>query len=180
MGETFQSIVDKDASVEEAEKLAHEILNWLVERGIVKNTLTDCVLGDQGYPPGPNYEQVTTDHHYDIRSLWTNGLHLIIGRTVFHAGGGIRDISCPQCHIVLDDESRWVAAISEWYEGKVGTLRCVRCEQANPITEWIFDPPWGFGNLGFEFWNWPALKDDFVSEIGARLKHRIIMVKGKL
>lgn len=35
MGDWFQTIVDEEASVEEAETLANEIRDWLVDRRIV-------------------------------------------------------------------------------------------------------------------------------------------------
>ena len=183
MGDWFQTIVDRDASLEEARELAREIRDWLVDRGIVQETVTDCVLGGDGhgYPPGPNFEQVTdTSPHHDIRNIWTNGLQLIIGRTVFDPGQGDHNIICPQCQTAYDDHGQWSKAISEWYEGKAGMLRCTHCKQPTPIIEWTFDPPWGFGNLGFVFWNWPPLKGEFISEVGGRLKHHVVVVKGKL
>ena len=48
MGDWFQTIVDKDASVEEAEILAYEIRDWLIDRGIIQATMTDCVLRGGG------------------------------------------------------------------------------------------------------------------------------------
>lgn len=183
MGSWFQTIVDKNASIEEAETLATEIRDWFVGRGIIQATLTDCVLGGdgRGYPPGRNFEEAinpSTNHHF--LHLWTNGLHLVIGRTVFDSGQGETTVLCPNCQIPQADHIQWVDAIGEWYEGKTAQLLFPHCNTSAPITEWVFDPPWGFGNLGFKFWNWPPLKDEFVSELGERLKHQIVIVKGKL
>lgn len=183
MGDWFQTIVDEEASAEEAETLANEIRDWLVGRGIIQATLTDCVLeGDgRGYPPGPNFEEaISPGAHHHFLHLRTNGLHLGIGRTVFHSGQGETTVVCPKCQAPLDDHTKWVATIEEWYEGKTALLRCPRCNASTPITGWVFDPPWGLGNLGFNFWNWPPLKDEFVSELGDRLKHQTVTVKGKL
>jgi len=183
MGACFQTIVDEDASVEEAQTLANEIRDWLVERGIIQATLTDCVLGGdgRGYPPGRNFEEaISPGVHHDLLQWRTNGLHLVIGRTVFDPGQADHIVMCPQCRTPHEDHIQWGNAIGEWYEGKTALLRCPHCNASTPITEWVFDPPWGFGNLGFKFWNWPPLKDEFVSEFGERLKHQTIIVKGKL
>ncbi len=182
MGDWFQIIVDREASPGEAERLASEIRDWLAGWGIVQNTMTNCVLGGdgQGYAPGPEYRQVVDfDHHHNIQILKTNGLQITVGRMVFHPGQGDYTVSCPKCHTACV-QSEWNKAIGEWNKGQTGTLYCPICKQSTPITEWTFEPMWGFGNLGFKFWNWPPLKDDFVSEIGKRLAHRIIVVKGKL
>ena len=183
MGDWFQTIVDKDASVEEAEILAYEIRDWLIDRGIIQATMTDCVLGGdgRGYPPGPNYAgAVGSGDHSSFLQLWTNGLELIVGRTVFDSGQGGNTVLCPKCQTPQANHIQWVDAVGEWYEGKAALLLCPHCKTATPITEWVFDPPWGFGNLGFKFWNWPSLKDEFVSEFRERLKHQIVVVKGKL
>ena len=36
------------------------------------------------------------------------------------------------------------------------------------------------GHLGFEFWNWPILNTDLVSEIGSRLGHRVVVTRGNV
>jgi hypothetical protein len=183
MGDWFQTIVDRNVSIEEAETLANEIRDWLVDRGIIQATMTDCILGGdgRGYPPGPNVEEVIGpgDHSLFLK-LWTNGLGLVTGRTVFYSGQGETTVLCPKCRVSHGDHAQWGDVIGEWYAGKAALLRCPHCKTSTAITEWVFDPPWGFGNLGLVFWNWPPLKDDFISEIGDRLKHQIVVVKGKL
>jgi hypothetical protein len=69
----------------------------------------------------------------------------------------------------------------EWYEQKgPGILACPHCGEERPITEWQHDPPWGFGYLGFEFWNWPPFEPSFVEAAAKQLGHRVILVEGKL
>jgi hypothetical protein len=48
------------------------------------------------------------------------------------------------------------------------------------LNDWRWQPPWGFGYLGFEFWNWPPLSQGFIAEVGRRLGHRTVLVAGKL
>jgi hypothetical protein len=41
-------------------------------------------------------------------------------------------------------------------------------------------PPWGFGNLGFKFWNWPPLLPRFVKEVEEQLGNEVVFVYGKI
>lgn len=179
MGDWFQIIVDREASEEEAPALGSSIRDWLVTEGIIEATLTDCVLGsDLGYPPGPNHERATDEK---VPELWTNGLDIITGRTVFHSTGVETYLICSQCGERFQPPDEWTDAIGEWYDRRgPGLLSCIRCNYTEAITKWQHDPPWGFGNLGFEFWNWPPLNASFIEEVSKRLGHRVVYVEGKL
>jgi hypothetical protein len=48
------------------------------------------------------------------------------------------------------------------------------------LNDWRWQPPWGFGHPGFEFWNWPPLAQGFTAEVGRRLGHRTVLAAGKL
>jgi len=185
VGEHFQSIVDRDATSEEAEQLASLVVDVLVKRGIIEADQSSCILGfDPGYPPGPSVKDVVTAPADSLRELWTNGLEVVTERNVFDARQASSDFVCDACHLRFSYEDvspGWSDAIDEWYKGEgVGLFACPRCKEAKPITDWTFDPPWGFGNLGFTFWNWPPLRESFVEEITALLGHRTVLVAGKL
>jgi len=183
MGDYFQTLADIDASLEEAEFVAARIRNWLIELKIIEPEPRNCVLGINGvgYPP-LNYEQVIDEppgSYYDIRQLAANGLEIEIGRKVFHNGQSGVTITCPKCGARCGD--KWAEAISEWYENKgAGLLKCLQCETEHPVTDWNFNPAWGFGNLGFTFWNWPPLKQSFIDELKRRIAHRTVFVADKL
>ena len=84
---------------------------------------------------------------------------------------------CSGCGERFEAPDEWGEAVGEWYEtGAAGMVGCPGCGAGRAVTEWEYDPPWGFGYLGFEFWNWPP----FVEECGRRLGHRIVFVSGKL
>lgn len=184
MGDWFQIVVDQEALPKEADVLARKICDWLFTMEIIQDKLQDCVLSEgsgMGYPPGENYRIVTCDDvHWDIRSLRTNGLVPIIGRTVFHSGQGGATVSCPECRQIEEETGVWISAVDEWYKGNAGILQCSNCKQSKPITEWKFDPAWGFGYLGFKFWNWPFLKTQFIEQIEQQLHHKVVVVRGKL
>lgn len=75
----------------------------------------------------------------------------------------------------------WANAVGEWYDQSgLGLLRCPRCSERRSVVEWQHDPVYGYGNLGFEFWNWPTLRAEFVQAVGERLSHPVVLVSGKL
>lgn len=184
MGDHFQTVVDRDVALGDAERSAADVVRWLVERGIIEPGRTDCVLGDTGYPPGPNYLlAVETSPLYDDHTLnlRTNGLEVVIGRTVFHAGQFGLTLVCRACGSGVDGGEAWSAAVGEWFkEQGDGNFACPTCGHAEPVTEWAYDPPWGFGNLGFQFWNWLPLKPAFFAEVSQRLGRRTVLVAGKI
>ena len=54
------------------------------------------------------------------------------------------------------------------------------CRLPRSIVDWQHDPPWAFGDLGFEFWNWPQFTQAFVKEFEEELGSRVVHVYGKL
>jgi len=196
MGDSFRTIVDPLASLDEAQAMAERVIQHLIERKIVKPERTDRTPGDPGgYPPGENVaealatwtpcstgvplslEEITHDL---LRCGW-NGVDAVVGRTVFHNfGAGLDVVRCPVC-LANQEGKNWGDAIGRWFKGDdLASFRCPNCRESSPITEWKFDPPWAFGNLGFKFWNWPPLKRSFIEQISGILGHRVIMIAGKI
>ena len=71
--------------------------------------------------------------------------------------------------------------MEQWFQNSgPALLACPQCGASQAINHWQHDPPWGFGCLGFEFWNWPPLTEAFIQQIADLLNHRIIFVCGKL
>jgi hypothetical protein len=185
MGDWFQIVVDEGVSFADAEQLSREILRWLTERGIVQAIPVQCVLGrdELGYPPGPNCGEAVEGlwHEHQLLDLRVNGLQVDIGRRVYHPMQGEISLFCPGCGIQSEFHDDWQSALLEWLKSKGdGILRCSKCEHTGSVTEWIYDPPWGFGELGFTFWNWPVLRQSFVEEFCAQFGHRTAFVAGKL
>lgn len=182
MGDYFQSIVDPEATEAEAPSLADRVLRWLIDEQIVASELTDCVFMKPGYAPGPTYVKATGAPDVHVLKLRTNGLEVVSTRTVFHNGGLGFDLVCAACGSRIEPMQGWWAdAVGEWYDrAGPGMLECPNCQVARPVTEWQHDPPLGYGNVGFTFWNWPSLTDDFVASVGKLLGHRVLHVEGKL
>lgn len=182
MADSFQSIVDPEATAAEAPALAGRVLRWLIDEHIVVGDRTDCILGDGGYAPGPAYVKATAAPDKYLLEMRTNRVEVVSTRTVFHNGALGFEIVCSSCGGRFEPPSGcWGDAVGEWYDGSgVGMLACSGCGAARAITDWQHDPPFGFGHVGFTFWNWPRLTEEFVSQVGKQLGHRVFVVLGKL
>lgn len=150
-----------------AEK-ADEIVAWLVSRDIVKPDLSDCTLGDSGYAISEGAKKVVRNPEELPFTLISNGLEVVIERHVFHTGEGeIDEIICPACKQNIAPEA--MDFLDEWSEDKNDNIVCPLCNVSAEIHAFKFAPFWGFSDLGFTFWNWPELTDDFVNEFRQRL-----------
>jgi hypothetical protein len=184
MGDYFQSIVDPEATEAEAPSLSDRVLRWLVDEQIVVSKPTDCVLGNPscGYAPGPAYVKATGGPDDWVLRLRTNGLMVVSTRTFFHNGENGFEPVCGECgNRTARKRGWWSDAANEWYiRAGPGMLACPACQVSRPVTEWKHDPPVGFGNLGFTFWNWPPLIEEFIAAVGKQLGHRVLHVEGML
>jgi|GEM_PF-1644074 len=197
MGDSFRMLVDLDASLEEADPLAGAVLAHFREIGLITGTPNpDCVLGGEGYRPGPALPKlyVLKEHQFPFwGELGTNGVEVTVGRhfNVWAVGPSFQGLICPACNANFewDDEAfkgSLGKAIGEWHHRSgPGQLACPRCGKAPAITKWHCKPPFGFGNLSFTFWNWPALDSpSWKIEIPALVKqltgHNIISTYGHI
>ncbi|GAB2881021.1 hypothetical protein GCM10027074_56630 [Streptomyces deserti] len=206
MGDYFQTIVDLDASEDEAARLAQRVVDWLVAEGIVLAEREDCVLGQPlGHPPGPNWARAAAQDDADREP--TEGLAVHTGRTVFDGGQDAPEaVTCPRCatttafdaepyDFMPDDEGEeppgatgdglwphFVTAITAWQETGTATVDCPACAEPVPLPEWTWaDDCFAVGHLGFEFWNWPELTPEFRARTAELLDgHRTAYVWGKL
>jgi hypothetical protein len=198
VGDLYQTIVDRDVTSDVAGGLGQRVVGDLIRRGVVTGKRSGCVLGGSGmgYPPGPNAEAVVVPHvhteacrnlpHADFRRDRTNGLDVEVGRRrrVYYSMTGEQALVCRRCGTRLDVDTFPPAldmAVNEWAaQTGEGRFVCPRCGVGDLISEWRWDPPWGFGCLGLTFWNWPWLRDSFVQDLSALLGHRTVRVYGKL
>ncbi len=182
MGTWLQIIADVEASQDESVELAQKVWRWLVSRGIIEPTPAPKLSDpdEMAYPPGPNATSVLEDPAGD-RLYPGNTVSITLGRTVFHTYQSGFALICEKCGTHHENGDHWGDAVSEWYEDKgPGILVCESCGHALPITQWRFDPPWGFGFLGFTFWEWPTLDQAFIDEIASLLAHKVVYIYDKL
>ena len=161
------SLVPNKTEVDNKEIVRNSILDYLINRKIIRDEKSDCVLNSKGgFPPGKNVSSILIDENdNNFKSLWTNGLEIIEERTVFHTGGnGIEKIKCPKCDSDIID-SDWGNYIDYWYKGKDNSFECPDCKKRISITNCNFEPNWGFSDFGLTFWNWPNIKESLVREL---------------
>ena len=172
-----ESIVDTDATLDEADTLAQTVVANLCDRGIILPTPQTHEYLENGprYATGPN----VLDAADNINDCFPCGMDVSIGRTVYDTGELGFGLFCPHCKHQFDtDAIDWAAPVGQWYEsGDVGNLACSECSASTPFTDW-FRPPFGFGNLAFRFSEW-FLNQEFVDHISNLLRHRVTWVKAQ-
>jgi hypothetical protein len=176
MSDNSISIVPKKSNYPDNLNKAKEILDWLVSLDIVKSSTSDCVLGQQeGHAISDGARSVTANPEDLPFDLITNGLAINTSRQVFDTGQNeIETLVCPACKqdIVSAD---W-GFIGEWAEENNDFITCPSCKTKSDIQKFSFQPEWGFSNLGFTFWNWPGLTDNFISAFKEKLDAEVAIV----
>ena len=155
---------------------AKEILNWLISLDIVKSTPTDCVLSStDGYAISNGAKLVMTGDSNLPFNLGANGFEISTCRQVFDTGqNGIEKLICPNCKEDISSED-W-DFLSECADNKSNNLTCPLCKIATDIHSFQFTPIWGFSDLGFTFWNWSDLTEDFLNDFKQKLSCEINVV----
>jgi hypothetical protein len=182
MGDYYQTAADLDADVQTAEATAARLRDWMVSQQIIVADQSGCVLGNHlGHAPAKNYTIAAKEPYPFLFELRTNGVAFIAKHTVFYSAGiGETTLVCSACGRKFGSNEAWSTALDEWFKGNgQGVLPCEHCGAEAPITEWRHDPPWAFGNVGVEFWNWPSLREDFLKALGEVVGHRFRLVYGK-
>lgn len=181
MGNYYTSIVPIEVDDSAVDHVELRILTWLQDDRIIQKELTNCLLGSElGFAPDVHYYKAIHEDFKDndILSLKTNGLEVIMNRTVFSTHE-LDNLNCPNCgHDIL--ATNWSDSISDWHDGGEGLFTCDQCHKTQSITEMIFSPTWAFSSIGFTFWNWGMLKDSFIKDFERIAAHKCILVSGKL
>lgn len=183
-------------TIEEAEGLKHRVLERFRELGLIAGEANeDCVLGGEGYRPGPAVSELfkLENEHFPFWELLTCGVEAKVGRefNYWAYGPSCEGYSCPRCEAEFgpdeeDLQETLSGAIGEWADQSGPALvTCPRCGGDMPITEWRCDPPLGFGNLSFTFWNWPPLNSpawqiDIPAIVRELTGHTIIATNGHI
>jgi hypothetical protein len=186
LSDDYSWIVDLDANEEEAPALADKVVSWLVANGAVSPHMSRCVLGDEGYAPGPRLADWIggiDGLESQIRSLSTNGLEVHPDRFVYFSyeepDEGYQ-ATCPAGH-VQDPPETWLAAADEWQAEGRAELRCEECDKGYAITDWSIEPDFAVACLGFVFWNWVELSDGLIEGVSRVLApHRVVAGMGAM
>jgi len=172
-----QVVVDLEVGQEAAAALGDRIRKWLVEAQVIEPETTDSALSGVAHRPGPNAGSALSGNDDAFMSLATNGLHISVGRKVHDAGANGIELHCEACGRGFAPGSSYHQAAESWFGGNDhATFACPNCGTAKLLAEWRGPCSWGFGNLAFEFWNWPRLSEEFLAAMGRQLGHRTKLV----
>ncbi|MFT0735631.1 serine/threonine protein kinase [Ralstonia wenshanensis] len=179
MSDSVDWIVDLDAAPDELDLLSNTVRAGLIERGIIAEQV-GAVPAYSGRPllmRGPRAAEWDGSPVEWLPALC--GLEIVRERTVFHTGdNGIQALQCPTCDHQHDpDTVPWSDAVGAWFAGEGDhTFQCPACQHRRSIVDWRFlECEWGFGCLGFGFWNWPV-GDRLLQEVSSLLGHRCRLV----
>lgn len=183
MSDSYQIIVNRDASEAEAPRLRERMEHWLAERGVLGAAAEQGLGEGPHFQPGPAYGTTLESPKPRILKRPSGWFTFNVGRRiVFSIPGG--EVTCRACgaRVDLDEHGdAWTEAVGLWSDGgDAAEFACPECGQPERLTEWGGEWPWGFGNLGLEFWNWTPLSERFVREVTAQMGHRTVLVRGKL
>ncbi len=196
MSDHFEMLVDADVTIEQAEEVKLRVLDRFRELEIIAGEVNEeCVLGGEGYRPGSAVSRLYTlgNQEYPFWDLLTCGVETNVARqfNYWAYGPSCEGYSCPCCEAEFephdeDLQETLAAAIDEWFEQSgPAVVTCPRCAKDVPITEWRCEPPLGFGNLSFSFWNWPRLDSpswqiDIPALVREATGHAIISTNGQV
>ena len=158
---------------------AKEIIEWLVSIKAIKPNKSQCILSSgAGYPIDTGAMSLSNEPEYLPFDLVTNGLEVVTKRSVFDPGeNGLESFICPQCNEdILTEEWDFM----DYSENGNSLLTCPLCNHASELNHYLIEPEWGFSDLGFTFWNWPDLKDEFVEEFESRLECKVKIIESHI
>jgi uncharacterized protein YbaR (Trm112 family) len=179
MSDTSTTIVPVITEYPNRSRKAQEIVNWLIDIQAIKAFKDDCILSsEQGYPIDTGAKALTSTPEYLPYELNTNGLQVITERSVFDAGeNGLDSFVCPNCN---EDILREDWRFDDYMETGNALLMCPLCKRANDINDYNMEPAWGFSDLGFTFWNWTDLTEDFIKEFEQKLGCKVKVVESHI
>lgn len=184
MGTYRQTIVDLDASAEEAVAWSRRGRSWLEAEGFIRPVPW---RGGVAHLAGPRWREAADPVSWDWRARVKeleeepgDELRVITGRTVFVAGQGDSPSAvCPRCQSAT---SAWSGAVIDtWCATGAADLDCPACAHRAPLPDWEWTRDYfAFAHLGFQFDNWPPLDPNFTALFGRALGHRVRVVTGRI
>jgi hypothetical protein len=159
---------------------AKEIIEWLISIKAIKPELSDCTLSpEKGYPINDGAKFLVNESGYLPFDMRTNGLAVVTQRTIFNAmENGLDHFVCINCgQDVLTEACEF---FNVYYETGNSNFECPACSIKNELNHYDSKPAWAFSNLGFEFYNWVSLTDNFIKDFEKHLSCKVKIVEAHI
>jgi hypothetical protein len=195
MSDSYQAIVDLEATPGDAEALARRVVERLSVEGLIMPSLDPgAVLGGSGgYRPGRRICELYRGSPADLYflTLVANGMEVNTGQWVNELGFlFVEDYTCPRCAAQFPEDhavaEQFYDAVSQFYGGvSRPVITCPRCLIGSAVQEWRSSNHLGFAHLAFGFWNWPPLDSaawavDIPRLLSEVLGHEVVLTQGRL
>ena len=179
MGDFSQSIVDQHVRERDAEDVAIKLLDALIDRGVLIEPEDDDEDEDALYLPGQAWMDACNSKDTEgVDPEELGEVDIAVGRNVYETIENGIDVVCPRCgQHVQEVTEGWMDAVEGWQAGQAATFVCPSCKKGSPIESWDGPTPWGFGNVGITFLNWPLLREGFVAELARLTGHPLRVVR---
>ena len=139
MSDSSVTLVPERIFIEPAERdeMEKRITSWLIEKGWIEPDISDCVLCESGG------RRITREGNTHISGCEPDHDLAVNGFCV----------------------EQFYDMTEQWFTDEGNPLiSCPSCGKSSDIREYILDPPWGFCQIGFVFWNLWDITDEFIAE----------------
>lgn len=183
MSETSVTFVPEDVAPADVDAVAARVLAALIEMGVVLPDPIACALGDDlAYPPGPGADAFQRESADILRDCATRGLEILRGGRHVFWNTDYGEVTCPACggHEGLADA--WFGCVNDWSDGEDNpTCTCPTCARSASFRDYRLESPFGFGYLGFKFWNWYFAEPEATAAwFAERTGSRVVVVDCRL
>lgn len=173
MGDSSITLVPERIFIEPAEQdeMENRITAWMIRNGWIEPEISDCVLSEGGgrritRKGNTHISGCAPDHNLSVNGFCVEKFD---GKNVFtNLEGGLESAVCPSCKENVGEQ--FYDMTGEWFTGEGNMpVSCPCCKKSADIREYILEPPWGFSQIGFTFWNLWDMTEDFAAEFAAVL-----------
>lgn len=193
------------SSAKEVEKpieLKNKVIDWLQSNDYIEKELSYCVMSmkKKGYKPGKNHISAIGGDENILR-LQVCGLETKTEREIFNAGTftAMTKMECTNCNknrfesitpqdFFTDNCTKEQMELfnsvfpvfDKWTRHEKAMITCPHCSVESNIDEYNWDNSISFSNLGFIFWNWPNLTNNFMDELRSIIGTDIKRINGHI
>ena len=173
------SIVDRDATPDEAPGLAGQVIAWMTAQGII-GALQSSDESTAEYRPGPRLRDWVTEWAQDPAVAWNpEEVAVSIEPTVYmDPESDLEEATCPNGHHGEPPDG-WEEAVNQSdHRTGPGILACPTCGLAWPLASWELRPDFAMGSLAFTF-SEAWISESLADEVGRIVApHRVVLVHG--